>query len=97
MVLIRKSEMSMNLHVDARQLAVLKSGKEIDVIKKFDLYQTPTNVTEEAIMGDSLEVYCDWVIKRWCKSKSSVEHLEKLKDWIALMEEEGFTITFFGL
>lgn len=92
----KENKMSMNLHVDGRQKAVLDSGKEIEIVKRFDLYQTPTEITDKAMKGNPLEVYCDWVMETW-GTEESVGHLERLKEWIKTMENDGYVIDFFEM
>ena len=86
--------MSMNLHIKATQKAILASGKETEIVKRFDLYQTPTEITYEAIEGNTLEVYYNWVIETW-GTEESVVHLKTLKEWIKTMENEGYVIEFY--
>lgn len=89
--------MSMNLYVDARQKAILDSGKETEIVKRVELYQTPTEITYKAIRGNPLEVYCNWVMKTWGGTESSTKHLEDLKEWIKTMENEGYVVEFFEM
>lgn len=84
----------MNLYVKATQKAILASGKETEIVKRFELYQTPTEITYKAIRGNPLEVYCNWVMKTW-GTESSTQQLEDLKEWIKTMENEGYVIEFY--
>ena len=55
--------MSMNLHVNGeREVTVVKTGKPSKQTIRFDLWQTPTGITKNAIRGtDPLGVYTEWV------------------------------------
>jgi hypothetical protein len=54
--------MSMNLHVDAtRAVTVHKTGEQSVQVVKFDLWQTPTKVTNAILdKEDKLAAYIDW-------------------------------------
>jgi hypothetical protein len=55
--------MSMNLHLSGeREVTVNKTGKTSKQTVYFDMWQTPTDVTKEAIRGtDPKAVYISWV------------------------------------
>ena len=55
--------MSMNLHVNCeREVTVVKTGKLSKQTIRFDLWQTPTEITKKAIRGtDPKAVYIEWV------------------------------------
>lgn len=54
--------MSMNLHVNAELNAQTKIGKKI-ITEKFDLWQTPTDITQQALKSnDVLSFYKNWVL-----------------------------------
>lgn len=57
--------MSMNLHVEAkRSVTVNKTGKGSVQVERFNLWQTPTNVTREILQsGDHLTAYINWVLE----------------------------------
>ena len=50
----------MNLHLSASIEAVSKVGKHT-ILHRFDLYQTPTKVTEELLKSDDVKsAYAEW-------------------------------------
>ena len=83
--------MSMNLYIGAYQKATLASGKELEHRMKFNLYQTPTNITYEALKGDALKVYSDYA------REISEQHVKELTDWIKQVENDGYTIEFYTI
>lgn len=58
--------MSMNLHVSAsRVVTVVATGEESSQTISFDLWQTPTNVTNQLIhSSDVAQAYKDWVLSK---------------------------------
>ena len=87
--------MSMNLHVEAVAKAVVTStGKEITVINRFDLWQTPTKVTRSCLKSENPEkAYQEWV-----RSVSKDEEIPAYAEDDFWQEKDpvGFKIVNYG-
>lgn len=81
--------MSMNLHLEATIL--LGHLDESEVTEEFDLYQTPTRVTYEAMAAENpMAVYSNW-----CKQYDDAVqcHLKRLQEWME--EHRGWEVKWF--
>jgi len=59
--------MSMNLHLEASTIAILELSngkkKRKEIIERFELRQTPTNITNKCLDGkNTYELYKEWVM-----------------------------------
>jgi len=83
--------MSINLHLEASIVATitisLKKKKRI-IKENFNLWQTPTNITNKCLDGNAYELYKEW-------AALSIEHIKELDVW--LEEHKGWKIEWFAL
>ena len=61
--------MSINLHLEASTIAILELSngkkKRKEIIERFELRQTPTNITNKCLDGkNTYELYKEWVMGR---------------------------------
>jgi hypothetical protein len=85
--------MSMNLHLEATIEAETKLGKK-EICEKFDLYQTPTEITREILARDNqLEGYKEFVLKR---SEDVQVPIYEEKDFFHEKEPIGFETVNYG-
>ena len=88
--------MSMNLHLSASFDTIAPQGHDFEVRESFNLDQTPTDVTLEALnSGDPHKFYINWIEERFGKNDESSCHLEELEKW--LKDHEGWEIEWFML
>ncbi len=66
--------MSMNIHINAKRTLYTKSGRAIEDYKRFDTWQTRTEVTYAILAHEGVEAQLD-AYKEWVRSRSTDEVL----------------------
>ena len=91
--------MSLNLHLYAVADAIIeKTGKRTTIVKDFDLFQSPTVVTEKLIVLDDVDAILDGYFDYYKTSCSDYdcfdEHVNDLNKFINNHVDEGYDIIF---
>lgn len=91
--------MYMNLQISAtREVTVNKTGAQSFQTVFFDLFQVPTEVTEQILsQDDKFEAYKTWALSFSKDNPVStydpfVVHITELYNWISKCEENGYDI-----
>lgn len=86
--------MSLNVYVTATIAVEIGGGGWERRSADFDLWQTPTRVTERILDSDDpIAEYEKWV--ETLKNPDGKEHVQELKRWLSRRKEEGWKIEWY--
>lgn len=87
--------MSMNLYVRASATFKTRKGYRVTV-EHFDLWQTPTKVTDAALKSDNpFAVYSEWASSSGTPEWQ--EHVDELEEWLGMHYDEGWKIEWYTI
>lgn len=86
--------MSLNAYVTATITVEIGGGDRDYLSADFDLWQTPTRVTERILDSDDpVTEYEKWV--KTLKNPEGKEHVQELKRWLSRRKEEGWEVEWY--
>ncbi len=86
--------MSMNLFLHAKRVEGKRNKDKKMVTDKFDLFQTPTNVSYELLKGNVVLNYSKWVKDENLDEDGN--HIINLNNWLENhLEDDGWDVKWF--